>query len=98
MLGAVSRVGILRSDRDIPGFSPTISDDIIIHFYEPFLAAYNPKLKKNSGVYDTPESVVSYMVRSVDILLKDKFHKPLGLADPDVMILDPATDKGTFLL
>lgn len=38
------------------------------------------------------------MVRSVDILLKDKFHKPLGLADPDVMILDPATGTGTFLL
>jgi predicted helicase len=73
-------------------------DDIIIHFYEPFLAAYNPELKKNRGVYYTPESVVSYMVRSVDILLKDKFHKPLGLADPDVMILDPATGTGTFLL
>jgi predicted helicase len=38
------------------------------------------------------------MVRSVDILLKDKFNKPLGLADPEVMILDPATGTGTFLL
>lgn len=38
------------------------------------------------------------MVRSVDILLKEKFNKPLGLADPEVMILDPACGTGTFLL
>jgi type I restriction-modification system DNA methylase subunit len=94
--------GILRAakmEAILSDFSQTENrDDIIIHFYEPFLAAYNPKLKKNRGVYYTPESVVSYMVRSVDILLKDKFHKPLGLADPDVMILDPATGTGTYLL
>jgi hypothetical protein len=94
--------GILRAakmEAILSDFSQTGNrDDIIIHFYEPFLAAYNPKLKKNRGVYYTPESVVSYMVRSVDILLKDKFHKPLGLADPDVMILDPATGTGTYLL
>jgi Type ISP C-terminal specificity domain/N-6 DNA Methylase len=94
--------GILRAakmEAILSDFSQTGNrDDIIIHFYEPFLAAYNPKLKKNRGVYYTPESVVSYMVRSVDILLKEKFHKPLGLADPDVMILDPATGTGTFLL
>ena len=94
--------GILRAakmEAILSDFSQTGNrDDIIIHFYEPFLAAYNPKLKKNRRVYYTPESVVSYMVRSVDILLKDKFHKPLGLADPDVMILDPATGTGTYLL
>jgi hypothetical protein len=94
--------GILRAakmEAILSDFSHTQNkDDLIIHFYEPFLAAYNPKLKKNRGVYYTPESVVSYMVRSVDILLKDKFHKPLGLADPDVMILDPATGTGTYLL
>jgi predicted helicase len=38
------------------------------------------------------------MVRSVDELLKDKFDKPLGLADPEVMILDPACGTGTFIL
>jgi type I restriction-modification system DNA methylase subunit len=94
--------GILRAakmEAILSDFSQTGNrDDIIIHFYEPFLAAYNPSLKEKRGVYYTPESVVSYMVRSVDILLKDKFHKPLGLADPDVMILDPATGTGTFLL
>jgi N-6 DNA Methylase len=94
--------GILRAakmDAILSDFQRTENrDDIIVHFYEPFLDAYNSDMRKKRGVYYTPESVVSYMVRSVDILLKDKFNKPLGLADPDVMILDPATGTGTFLL
>jgi hypothetical protein len=73
-------------------------EDIVIRFYEDFLAAYNPEMRERRGVYYTPEPVVSYMVRSVDILLKEKFDKPLGLADPEVMILDPACGTGTFLL
>ena len=73
-------------------------EDIVIRFYEDFLAAYKPEMRERRGVYYTPEPVVSYMVRSVDILLKEKFDKPLGLADPEVMILDPACGTGTFLL
>ena len=73
-------------------------EDIVIRFYEDFLAAYKPEMRELRGVYYTPEPVVSYIVRSVDILLKEKFDKPLGLADPDVMILDPACGTGTFLL
>ncbi|WP_041918675.1 N-6 DNA methylase [Gloeocapsa sp. PCC 7428] len=73
-------------------------EDIIIRFYEDFLKAYKPQMRERRGVYYTPEPVVSYMVRSVDILLKEKFNKPLGLADPEVMILDPACGTGTFLL
>jgi type I restriction-modification system DNA methylase subunit len=73
-------------------------EDIVIRFYEDFLDAYESEMKKRRGVYYTPEPVVSYMVRSVDILLKEKFDKPLGLADPEVMILDPACGTGTFLL
>lgn len=73
-------------------------EDIVIRFYEDFLAAYKPQMRERRGVYYTPEPVVSYMVRSVDILLKEKFNKPLGLADPEVMIFDPAYGTGTFLL
>lgn len=72
-------------------------EDPVVHFYETFLAAYDPKMRKSRGVYYTPEPVVSYIVRSVDYLLKEKFDKPLGLADPNVMILDPACGTGTFL-
>lgn len=73
-------------------------EDIVIRFYEDFLAAYKPQMRERRGVYYTPEPVVSYMVRSVDELLKDKFNKPLGIADPEVMILDPACGTGTYLL
>ena len=49
--------------------------DPIIHFYETFLAAYDPKEREKRGVYYTPESVVSYIVRSVHKVLKEKFGK-----------------------
>ncbi len=72
-------------------------DDIIIHFYETYLKAYNPEQRDLRGVYYTPASVVSYMVRSVDLILKDKFGIKEGLIDGSVKILDPATGTGTFL-
>jgi predicted helicase len=49
------------------------------------------------GVYYTPEPVVSYIVRSIDHLLKTRFNRPDGLADKNVLILDPACGTGTFL-
>ena len=55
--------------------------DPILHFYETFLAAYDPALRERRGVYYTPEPVVSYIVRSVDRLLRERFGCPEGLAD-----------------
>jgi hypothetical protein len=75
----------------------TAREDPVVHFYEDFLQEYDPKVREMRGVYYTPEPVVSYIVRSVDYLLKSKFNKPLGLADKDVLILDPACGTGTFL-
>lgn len=80
-------------------------EDPVIHFYETFLAAYDARLRKVRGVYYTPEPVVSYIVRSVDHLLKTRFDCPAGLADtartadgqPRVLVLDPACGTGTFL-
>ena len=59
----------------------TKREDPVIHFYETFLAAYDARLRKVRGVYYTPEPVVSYIVRSVDHLLKTRFGCPAGLAD-----------------
>ncbi len=59
----------------------TQQEDPVVHFYETFLAAYDPKLRQARGVYYTPEPVVSYIVRSVDDLLKTRFNCPQGLAD-----------------
>lgn len=75
----------------------TGKEDPVVHFYETFLAAYNPELRELRGVYYTPEPVVDYIVRSIDYLLKVKFEKPLGLADEKTLILDPATGTGSFL-
>jgi predicted helicase len=59
----------------------TRQEDPVIHFYETFLAAYDPKLREARGVYYTPEPVVQYIVRSVDHLLKTRFGLRDGLAD-----------------
>lgn len=101
LLGRVDMTAILENFG-----SRTRQSDPVVHFYETFLAAYNSALRKSRGVYYTPEPVVSYIVRSVDAILKNRFNLPLGLADnsknpdtqqPRVQILDPATGTGTFL-
>jgi len=55
--------------------------DPVLHFYETFLKEYDKDLRKNRGVYYTPEPVVSFIVRSVDEILKNKFDLPKGLTD-----------------
>jgi hypothetical protein len=72
-------------------------EDPVLHFYETFLREYDRKLREVRGVYYTPEPVVSYIVRSVDHILKTDFDMPDGLADERVFILDPACGTGTFL-
>lgn len=56
-------------------------DDPMIHFYEDFLAAYDPKARKAKGVWYTPQPVVGFIVRAVDQLLRCDFGLPDGLAD-----------------
>ncbi len=75
----------------------TAKEDPVVHFYETFLKEYDPKVREMRGVYYTPEPVVSYIVRSIDHLLKDRFNKPKGLADENTLILDPAVGTATFL-
>lgn len=81
-------------------------DDPIIHFYEDFLRAYDSDMREMRGVYYTPLPVVSYIVRSIDGLLRNHFGIADGLADKQkigddpyhrVTILDPAAGTGTFL-
>ena len=73
-------------------------EDPVIHFYETFLAKYDPQRRIDRGVYYTPPQVISYIVRSVDSLLKTELNRPRGLADDNTLILDPATGTGGFLL
>jgi predicted helicase len=66
----------------LEGFNQkTGMNDPIIHFYETFLGEYNPKLRKARGVWYTPESVVNFIVRACDEVLKDEFNLEDGLSD-----------------
>ncbi len=66
----------------LEGFNQkTGMNDPIIHFYETFLGEYNPKLRKARGVWYTPESVVNFIVRACDEVLKDEFGLEDGLSD-----------------
>lgn len=58
-----------------------LNEDPTIHFYEDFLAAYDPSLRKAKGVWYTPQPVVSFIVNAVDELLQSEFGLPMGLAD-----------------
>lgn len=69
-----------------------------LYFYEDFLAAYDPELRKDLGVYYTPQEVVGAMVRVVDSLLKARLGRREGLGHEGVTVLDPALGTGTFLL
>ena len=71
--------------------------DPVIHFYETFLAEYDPETRAKRGVYYTPEPVVSYIVRSLHTILKEHFQRKEGFANESVTVLDPAAGTLTFL-
>ena len=71
----------------------TARNDPFVHFYEDFLAAYNPSKRKSRGVWYTPEPVVDFIVRAVDDVLKTDFGLADGLADTSKVIVD--WDTGT---
>ncbi len=81
-----------------PSFYFHNEKDPWLYFYEDFLAAYDPKLRKNAGAYYTPVEVVEAQVRLIDHLLVEKLNQPLGFAEEDVVTLDPAMGTGTYLL
>ncbi len=62
--------------------------DPFLHFYETFLAEYDPTKRKARGVWYTPEPVVNFIVRAVDEVLQTEFGLPMGLADTSKVTLD----------
>ncbi len=77
---------------------PAHAADPWLYFYEDFLAAYDPKLRKDRGVYYTPWQVVQAQVRLTAHLLDVGFDKPYGVASEGVVTLDPACGTGTYIL
>src|SRR6266496_897297 len=70
----------------------------VLYFYEPFLEAFDPTLRKELGVWYTPPEIVSFMVARVDRVLRDELGVHDGLADPNVYVLDPAAGTGSYLV
>jgi hypothetical protein len=79
-------------------FSRFETDHAITLFYEPFLEAFDPNLRKELGVWYTPPEIVTYMVGRVDQLLRTELGIEDGLADDQVYVLDPAAGTGSYLV
>ncbi|MCY4510436.1 MAG: N-6 DNA methylase [Acidobacteria bacterium] len=71
--------------------------EAVPYFYEPFLEAFDPDLRKQLGVWYTPSEVVRYMVARVDRALKHDLGIPDGLAADNVYVLDPCCGTGAYL-
>ena len=73
-------------------------NDPWLFFYEFFLAKYDPKLRKEWGVYYTPVEVVRCQVSLIDEILSKELGQTMGFVEPGVVTLDPALGTGTYLL
>ena len=79
-------------------FERFVEDHAVQYFYEPFLEAFDPELRKQLGVWYTPPEIVKYQVARVDAALREELDIPDGLADPRVFVLDPCCGTGAYLV
>jgi hypothetical protein len=86
-----------RVERDV-FFEQFKEGNAVEYFYEPFLEAFDPALRKQFGVWYTPSEIVQYMVARVDTVLREELNIADGLADPRVYVLDPCCGTGTYLV
>lgn len=86
-----------RVDRE-QFFTKFEAGQAVQYFYEPFLEAFDPDLRKELGVWYTPPEIVQYMVSRVDTVLRNELGLADGLADENVYILDPCCGTGAFLV
>ena len=84
---------------DRPAFFDKFQESHAVqYFYEPFLEAFDPELRKDLGVWYTPPEIVKYMVERVDTVLREELNLPDGLANKNVYVLDPCCGTGSFLV
>ncbi|MBI2299520.1 MAG: N-6 DNA methylase [Armatimonadetes bacterium] len=90
--GVLSRI-------DRPSFFAAFDEgQAVQYFYEPFLQAFDPALRKELGVWYTPPEIVKYQVERVDTVLREELGVADGLADPSVYVLDPCCGTGAYLV
>lgn len=79
-------------------FTAFEKSEAVQYFYEPFLEAFDPKLREQLGVWYTPPQVVKYMVARVDVALRDELGIADGLLSDQVYVLDPCCGTGAYLV
>ena len=99
LMALLDLTGEVLNRVDTAAFFQRFEDDTAVqYFYEPFLEAFDPELRKQLGVWYTPREIVRYMVERVDTVLRTELGLPSGLADPNVYVLDPACGTGAYLV
>ncbi|HEU4323415.1 MAG TPA: type ISP restriction/modification enzyme [Roseiflexaceae bacterium] len=79
-------------------FAAFVDAQAVQYFYEPFLEAFDPELRRQLGVWYTPPEIVQYQVARVDAALRSELGIADGLADPRVYVLDPCCGTGAYLV
>lgn len=90
--------GVLNRVDRAAFFGAFDAGDAVQYFYEPFLEAFDPELRKELGVWYTPREIVRYQVERVDCALREELGLADGLADPSVYVLDPCCGTGAYLV
>jgi hypothetical protein len=90
--------GVLNRVERSEFFNRFEEEHAVQYFYEPFLEAYDPELRKALGVWYTPHEIVKYQVARVDTVLREELGLADGLADPNVIVLDPCCGTATYLI
>ena len=99
VMGLLDRTGDALNRVDRTAFFKTFDSGAAVqHFYEPFLEAFDPELRKEMGVWYTPREIVRYMVERVDTVLRIELGIANGLADKNVYVLDPCCGTGAYLV
>ncbi len=89
---------LFRTRMNFPTIDEQTAIAAITYFYEPFLESFDPLLREELGVWYTPPQIVRYQVRRIHYLLKAELNRPRGLADSEVIVLDPCCGTGAYLL
>ena len=99
LMSILDRTGEALNRVDSTAFFKTFdSGEAVQHFYEPFLEAFDPELRKAMGVWYTPREIVRYMVERVDTVLRSELGVADGLADENVYVLDPCCGTGAYVV
>lgn len=98
LLPHLENVGRVLQWTDREAFEAAFDGDAIQYFYEPFLAAFDPVLRDDLGIWYTPREVANYQIARVHHHLVSDLGVSAGLADESVYILDPACGTGTYLI